>query len=634
MRILTKLLLILFFAISLMSCKKYLDVTPDNIATIDYAFRNRNEAENYLFTCYSSLQNGGMADVTKNPGFTTSGEIIYPYPTPEWQLDNTGFNIIRGTQNIGWPALNFWDGEGSGTALFRSIRRCNIFLENVNKPVDLTDFEKKRWVAEAKFLKAYYHYWLVRMYGPIPVVRQNLPISSSSEDVRVKREPVDSAFNYIAQLLDEAAPDLPIKIDNEVEELGRISASIALSVRAEVLATQASPLFNGNPDYANFKNKDGQHLFSETADPKKWKNAVDACKAAIDACTAAGIKLYKFIPPGNITNASDSTKLLLTLQNAVTEKWNNEIIWSNNTPFYYQNMCVPRLNTIAYPNDDIRSQFSVPIGTAEMFYSNNGVPITEDKTWDYANRYSLQKGDSANRFYMKLDYTTIKMHFNREPRFYSTLGVDGGIWFGNGTLDDTKASYVQVKARQPAGIRDAGRNNITGYFAKKLVHYQSVFLQNTSPLLYPWPMMRLAGLNLLYAEALNELDGPSAQVYQNIDVIRARAGLKGVQESWNNFSKNPGKVNTKEGLREIIHRERRIELCLEAQSGWDLRRWKELQDVLSKPIQGWDIFQEDAQNFFRPKTIFIPVFGLKDYLWPIRDNDLTVNPNLVQNPNW
>src|SRR3546814_20867491 len=71
------------------SCTNYLDVTPDNVATIDYAFRNRNEAENYLFTCYSTLQNGGMAEVLNNPGFVTSGEIIYPYPTLEQTLDLT-----------------------------------------------------------------------------------------------------------------------------------------------------------------------------------------------------------------------------------------------------------------------------------------------------------------------------------------------------------------------------------------------------------------------------------------------------------------------------------------------------------------------------------------------------------------
>jgi hypothetical protein len=61
-----------------------------------------------------------------------------------------------------------------------------------------------------------------------------------------------------------------------------------------------------------------------------------------------------------------------------------------------------------------------------------------------------------------------------------------------------------------------------------------------------------------------------------IDKVRTRAGLKGVVESWTDYSKNPGKIGSKEGLRQIIHQERRLELCFEGQSGWDLRRWKEL----------------------------------------------------------
>src|SRR3546814_3768717 len=95
------------------------------------------------------------------------------------------------------------------------------------------------------------------MYGPIPIMKQNLPIAVSTGEVRSVRQPVDSVFNYIVQLLDEAAASLPDRINNEVEEQGRITRPIALSVKAEVLATQASPLYNGNPDYAGFSNKDG-----------------------------------------------------------------------------------------------------------------------------------------------------------------------------------------------------------------------------------------------------------------------------------------------------------------------------------------------------------------------------------------
>ena len=630
MKIVIKLFLVLLLTVSIVSCKKYLDVAPDNIATIDYAFRNRNEAENYLFTCYSVLQKGfNMGDVTLNPGFTTSGEVIYPLI-----FGNLNFNIIMGTLNVISPVVNWWDGENGGSPLFREIRHCNIFLENVDKPVDLTDPEKKRWIAEAKFLKAYYHFCLVKMYGPIPIIRQNLPISSSAEEVRVKREPVDSAFNYITRLLDEAAVDLPDKIENEVTELGRVTRPIALSIKSEVLTTQASPLYNGNADYANFKNKDGQVLFSATADHQKWKKAADACKAAIDACTKAGISLYKFIPPGNISNISDSTKLLLTLQNAVTDNWNNEIIWGKNIVFPYQHYCVPRLTDMDRVMYIVNSLFAVPIGEAELFYTNNGVPITEDKTWDYANRYNLQTAGIIDKYYIKQGYTTIKMHFNREPRFYADLGFDGGIWFGAGILDDNKALYVQAKYKQLAGVGDETTTNITGYWPKKLVHYQSTFLTLSSVIPYRLPMMRLAALYLLYAETLNEVNGPSEEVYQYVDQIRVRAGLKGVRESWNNYSNTPGKVSSKEGMREIIHRERRIELCFEGQIGWDLRRWKELQGILSKPIEGWDIYQDDAMNYYRARSIFIPVFGIRDYFWPIKDNDLTMNPNLVQNPLW
>ncbi len=629
MKLVLKLIFIIFLITSVVSCKKYLDVTPDNIATIDYAFRNRNEAENYLFTCYSTLQRGGMANIAQNPGFTTSGEVIYPKI-----YNDVGFDIIRGTQNTISPALNYWDGTNGGVPLFMAIRRCNIFLEKVNEPVDLSDSEKRRWIAEVKFLKAYYHFWLARMYGPIPIIKQNLPIASSTDEVRVKREPVDSVFNYIVQLLDEAAVDLPVQISNEISELGRITKSIALSVKAEVLVTQASPLFNGNTVYANFKNKDGQLLFSSTEDPHKWKNAADACKAAIDACAAEGKTLYTFIVPANVAHASDSTRLLLTLQNAVTDKWNSEIIWTNNTLFPHQASCMARLNTAAFSNESIRSTFAVSMGHAELFYTHNGVPLSEDKTWDYLDRYNLQTAEASDRYYIRQGYSTVKMHFNREPRFYANVGFDGGIWFGNGTLNDNNALYIQAKNKQPAGIRSQYTTNETGYFVKKLVHYQSVYLGSANPMNYPWPMMRLAGLYLLYAESLNEVNGPSEEVYQYIDAVRERAGLKGVIESWNTYSKNPAKPSTKQGMREIIHQERRIELSFEGHSGWDLRRWKELQDVLSRPIQGWDIYQQDAATYYRVRNILDPVFHTKDYFWPIMDNDLTVNSNLVQNPFW
>jgi hypothetical protein len=87
-------------------------------------------------------------------------------------------------------------------------------------------------------------------------------------------------------------------------------------------------------------------------------------------------------------------------------------------------------------------------------------------------------------------------------------------------------------------------------------------------------------------------------------------------------------------MRQIIHQERRLELVFEGQAGWDLRRWKELQSVLSVPMQGWNVYENLPANYYQPRTLFISVFGLRNYLWPIKDNSLIVNGNLVQNPYW
>ncbi len=432
-----------------------------------------------------------------------------------------------------------------GLDMWQAIRRCNTLLDNINIPPDLTAFNKARWIAEAKFLKAYFHYWLLRMYGPIPIVDVNLPVNATTDQVRIKQQSVDSCFNYVVGLLNQAIPDLPAVIQNTVAEEGRITSVIALAVKAEVLATQASPLFNGNPDYAGMMGKDGQHLFSTTADPNKWVNAMNACKAAIDAATAAGNTLYQLKLTGNVVHISDSTRNLLTIQGAFTDSWNQEQVWTLNPTFGWEYMASPRVTADAAANVfAVYSNFSVPIGESEILHTNNGVPINEDKTWDYKDRYQLQSGDSAHFYYIKYNYPCAKGNFLREQRYYADVAFDGSIWFGSGVTDDNNANYVNA-VNGYAAPPDQLRYNATGYWAKKLVPYQSVAGQSSVWQNYSWPFMRLTGLWLLYAECLNEVNGPGANVYTWIDQVRARAGLQGVQAAWSNYSNNPGKPATR-----------------------------------------------------------------------------------------
>lgn len=504
----------------------------------------------------------------------------------------------------------------------------------------MTTVEKERWTAEARFLKAYYHFWLFQMYGPIPLIKENIPVGAPPGQVYPARDPVDSCVNYIVQQLDDAAGHLPDKIETEVSELGRITKAIALTVKAQVLVVAASPLFNGNSDHAGFKGPDGQLLFAPTVDPAKWVRAAAACKAALMLCESQGYRLYTFNPQFFQYKISDTTRIELSIRNAITEKWNPEIIWGNTNSLAasIQASATPRgLDPSKTANSATVGNIAPTLKIAEMFYSNHGVPITEDKTWDYNGRFKLRTGTHAYRFDLQEGYQTVALHFDREPRFYADLGFDGGIWYGQGLFNDNaNLFFVSSKKGQPASAQNQSSYSVTGYWPKKLVNFNNVIGDGTTYTIqnYPWPVIRLANLYLLYAEAENEANGPGAEVFKYINLIRERAGIPTVESAWTNYSRNPGKFSNKEGMRDIIQRERLIELAFEGQRYWDIRRWKKATDELNKPITGWDLAQEDAAAYYREKVIYNQTFSTKNYLWPIPESELLSNKKINQNPGW
>ena len=315
-RIMKKYILIgsftLIFLAVISSCNKYLDVVPDNIATIDNAFTMRSQAQKYLFTCYSYMPNDGtLAD---DPGIVGGDEI--------WEFDDRGafLNMAKGLQSKVSPLGDRWG------SFYQGLRSCNIFLENIDKVPDMDETEKMRWIAEVKFLKAYYHFLLVRMYGPIPMIKTNLPIDADANQVKVFRDPVDSCFQYMTQLIDEAMPSLPLTITDPNKEAGRITQPIALSFRAKILVLAASPLFNGNTDQNTLVNSNGTKLFNPTYSKAKWDSAAAACKKAIDLCHSVGMKLSVYNPAFQQFQLSDTIVTQLSIRLSVTERWNSEII--------------------------------------------------------------------------------------------------------------------------------------------------------------------------------------------------------------------------------------------------------------------------------------------------------------------
>ena len=108
-----------------------------------------------------------------------------------------------------------------------------------------------RWIAEVKFLKAYYHYYLFMLYGPIPVMGyNNILIDASAEEVLRYRDPVDDVVNYIStDLSHHAAKDLPLQVTDAGEELGIITQPIAKAVKAQLWLLAASLIHDGDRLY-------------------------------------------------------------------------------------------------------------------------------------------------------------------------------------------------------------------------------------------------------------------------------------------------------------------------------------------------------------------------------------------------
>ncbi|MDR3245331.1 MAG: RagB/SusD family nutrient uptake outer membrane protein, partial [Prevotellaceae bacterium] len=587
-----------------------------------------------------------------------------------WCTGNEGSNtqnaayLARGVQNINDPYLNFWDGRASGKNLFVAIRDCNIFLENIHTPTDIEEIERAQWIAEVKFLKAYYHFYLLQLYGPIPIIRENLPVNATSEEVRIYREPVDEVVDYIVELLDEAIPDLLLNtVDSKANDAGRIAQPTAAAIKAKALVLAASPLFNGtesSPPQFSLVDKRGVELFPRTYSAAKWTRAAEAVREAIEISHEAGHSFNKYVVRGANIVMSPETELKCALRAAITEKFNTEIIWpSVASTSSLQNGAV--LPWRGYHSSITPAEFAVTLKVAEQFYTKNGLPIEEDSEWiewvgeNLIQRYApIQVSNAAgsgidgisslsddHKYYITSNEITAKLHCYREPRFYAWIGFDRCLWEMNGETNDTKSWAVKMRAGDQQGSNATYRYSITGYIPKKLVQMdtdQNADKAGFQYIPYTYPIIRLSDLYLLYAETLNESkQTPDAEVYRWIDSVRLRAGLQGVVDTWNTHavSGQKAKPTRKDGMRDIIKRERLIELSFESQRFFDLLRWKDALQYLNEPVRGWNTLATQPDLFYTVTTYWDRrVFNTKDYFWPLRLETLQINSNLKQNPGW
>lgn len=250
------------------SCSDFLDKAPEEDITIQEAFLQRNYAESFLTDAYADLPMEihftDMADI--NPFVLASDEFNVPWPEKFGKLMNRGaWNAYNATGRV-W--INMYEG----------VRKSNIFLDNIHiTPLseEFTAKDKDRWIGEAILLRALYHFYVMRVYGPSPIM--NYAADVSDDFTQIRRQPLDSCINFVLRECDRAIPLLPMRAINN-RQTGRMTAAVAYALKARLLLYRASDLWNGNPDYANFKDNAGVELFPQVKEEKWWAEAAAAAK--------------------------------------------------------------------------------------------------------------------------------------------------------------------------------------------------------------------------------------------------------------------------------------------------------------------------------------------------------------------
>src|SRR5688572_2242751 len=237
-------------------CKKgYLDTVPDNITTLENVFTNRNMSEQWLANVYSV-----MPDIWNQP-YTT-----------QWSgmCDEVDYTWISLPINNG--ALVPDGSAGYWNSYYQAIRNAAIFVKNIDKNEEMKALVNgaqliQQYKGEARFLRAYYYFLLMKIYGPVVLVGEEP--GEVTTDYQIPRSTWDECVAYVLAEMEKAKQDVPeVHLvaggTTELDKLqtGRITKPIIMAVQSQVLLYNASPLYNGNSDMSDFKNPDGKQLIS------------------------------------------------------------------------------------------------------------------------------------------------------------------------------------------------------------------------------------------------------------------------------------------------------------------------------------------------------------------------------------
>ena len=385
------------------------------------------------------------------------------------RLNNGSWNSVDNPDNL-------WGG------LYRGIRKATQFLESSDS-INLDEYrlnpapsaqsvyetrlaEITRWKNEARFLRAYFYFELIKRYGGVPIISESLDLDHDFGSI--ERNTLLECINYIISECDLAAASLPVTYPNL--EMGRATKGAVLSLKAKTLLLAASELFN-NPAWAG--GYDRSELIALNGDRQaRWKEAADAAKEVIDLSVYALHNNYRNL---FINNSFTFSEIIFTRRNSSSSEF--EVA---NYPIGYD-----LGNSGTTPSQDLVDAYEVVVSSTQ----------TEPFDWNNPSH--------ANNPYS-----------NRDPRLGLSVILNNS-WYKGRNVE------IWSGGRDGPGVVNATR---TGYYLKKYVNENLNLLQGGTSV-KSWHIFRLADTYLSYAEALNEYNPGNPEILAYINMVRRRPGI-------------------------------------------------------------------------------------------------------------
>lgn len=574
--------------LGLTACMDNYETLPADEFTTEYLFSTTDslgtQARQYLNSIYDILENGHNR---------VGGYYLDCASDDAVAIDMDGEPDVLRLATGRYSASNRVTSDMRWGEYYTGIRKVNILLSGIDQVPYRATYRNAlgqtrplgvSFRAEARFLRAWFYFQLVRRYGGVPIVGDK--IFDLDDDMELPRNTFAQCVDYIVSELNDIQDSLrSVGTMTNLAEFGHAPTKQACqALKGRVLLYAASPLFNGNTLEA------GNELVGYPAyDAARWKLAADAARELIEGEGHKG--------KDSLTLTEDQRDVFL---NFYSYGANPELI------FFRQGG-----NGTSVENNN------GPLGFTGTRMGNGRTCPTQNLVDAFPMVDGRKRGDSPT-----YSYTDAAPYANRDPRLDKTILHNGSQWLG------TTLATWQGGTNNPANGADY---SLTSYFMCKFMGKFQTATEYSS-VLHVWVMFRYAEILLNFAEAENEAEGPTAEVYDALYTLRSRAGIR--RGSVTGYRYGLKQDMTKEEMREVIHNERRIELAFEEHRYYDIRRWREAEQIFQQPLQGMQVVEGQGVTSYTRIDVLKVNFAPRNYLYPIPYTEVNKNRNMVQNPNW